>query len=133
MTQIRKINYWNDLQSELSELLVGTRVIHTDFTHGELVLDNGTRLSFDLDNSDCCSYIDLTGLATTDHIITAVFVEDDEDSDGYSEGEYQAWIRVLTDAGDAVKIASAHGDASNGYYLHGFALGVTVLVGDSDG
>ncbi len=116
------IDYDDDgYAARLSDQLVGNSV--TEATEDVLTLSNGTRLQFDKGNSDCCSWLDLKALRPTSNIITAVFVEDDESK---HSGEYRAWIRVVTEGGE-MNIAEAEGDASNGYYLHGFALGVKVL------
>lgn len=104
------------------DLLVGHRVIAT--SDDTLTLSDGTTLTFDRENDDCCSWIELERLTTTDHIITAATLDDNEDETG-GEGAYRAWLHVVTEAGE-LNIAEATGDASNGYYLHGFALGVTV-------
>lgn len=108
----------------LEEMLVGRRVVAASMTDATLTLDNGVVLTFERENDDCCSYIELTGLATTDHVITRAEFRDNEDETGY-EGSYHAWLYVMTEGGP-VNIAEADGDASNGYYLHGFALGVSV-------
>jgi hypothetical protein len=115
---------------ELEEVLVGHSI---DRVEGEdtLVLDNGVRLQFDRYNSSCCSSIDLVVLrATHSNVITKVTVADNEDETGY-EGPYKAWITVLTEA-EELNIAEADGNASNGYYLHGFALDVTVIPPKED-
>lgn len=104
------------------DALVGKSVISADKTTGLMLLSDGTRLRFDTSNQDCCSYINLTKLRTTDSVITAARVEDDD----RGVGPYRAWVHVVTEAGE-LNIAEAEGDASNGYYLHGFALDVTVL------
>jgi len=113
-----KIDYW-DLD-KLSEYLIGKSVVSAD--DERLTLSDGIRLRFDTSNSDCCSGIDLSHLWPCENIITAVEVCDNE-TDG--QGPYSAWIQVVTDAG-IKRIAEAEGDASNGYYLHGFALSVTI-------
>jgi hypothetical protein len=131
MRKPRKLNLSYDATPDrpaLSDLLIGQQVVAT--TTDTLTLSNGVRLQFDTYDSDCCSQIKLTKLATTDNIITAVTVDDNEDETGH-EGEYKAWIHVVTEAGE-LNIAEADGDASNGYYLHGFALGITVLESQSD-
>jgi hypothetical protein len=109
-------------EDEVLNTLVGHRVIEA--TDDTLILDNGTRLTFETSESSCCSFIELTKLATTDHVITSAKFDDNEDETG-GEGEYRAWLHVVTEAGE-LNIAEADGNASNGYYLHGFALGVTV-------
>lgn len=103
--------------------LIGKSI--TAATEDTLALSDGTRLRFDREESDCCSWIQLSSLSTTDSIITAAEFRDNEDETG-GEGAYKAWLHVVTEAGE-LNIAEAEGDASNGYYLHGFALGVTVL------
>jgi hypothetical protein len=107
------------------EHLTGKSVVFASLEAGVLVLSDGTRLVFDKENSDCCSGIDLTELATTENVITAAEFQDNEDETN-GEGEYLAWVRVVTESGE-LSIAEAVGDASNGYHLHGFALGVTVV------
>lgn len=106
------------------ELLVGQRVI--DATEDTLTLSDGTKLRFERTADDCCSWLKLQALATTDNIITAARYGDNEDEAfGEGEGEYRAWIHVITEAGE-LNIAEAEGDLGSGYYLHGFALHVTV-------
>ncbi len=122
MTKPRKFNQYDDGTSWLEDVLVGKSVVAA--TTDMLLLSDGTRLQFDTTDSDCCSYIDLTSLSTTNNIITAAEFRDNEDETG-REGAYKAWLHVITEAGE-LNIAEADGDASNGYYLHGFALGVTV-------
>lgn len=107
--------------TECVDLLVGHQVIDT--TETSLILDNGMQLRFDRSNSSCCSFVELGALSRTENVIIAAYVEDNEDETG-GEGEYRAWIRVLTEATE-LNVAEAEGNASNGYYLHGFALSVT--------
>jgi len=104
-------------------VLVGQRVVSA--TDDTLTLSDGTTVTFDTTNDDCCSWIELTRLTTTDHIITAARLEDNEDETG-GEGAYRAWLHVVTAEAGELNLAEANGDASNGYYLHGFALGVKV-------
>lgn len=111
----------------LEDVLVG-RSIDVVIEPDTLVLDNGVRLRFDRYNSSCCSYIELELVRATYSIITKVEVSDDEDeAEARNTSEYKAKITVLTEAGNYVDIAEAHGDFSNGYYLHGFALDVEVI------
>jgi hypothetical protein len=105
--------------------LLGKSVTFASLEAGVLVLSDGTRLVFDKENWSCCSQVDLTGLATTANVITAAELQDDED-EADPVGEYRAWVHVVTEAGE-LNLAEADGDASNGCYLHGFALGVTVV------
>lgn len=106
-----------------AEILVGHWIVET--TDDCLVLDDGTVLQFETSNDDCCSSIVLTALHNAGaKMITAAEVMDNEDATG-GEGEYRAWIHVVTEAGEFT-VAEADGNASNGYYLHGFALSVTV-------
>ncbi|HET6907848.1 MAG TPA: hypothetical protein VFH54_00790 [Mycobacteriales bacterium] len=114
--------YWLDDRPWLDRL-IGQRVVEA--SDDTLTLSNGVQLRFQKANDDCCSYIELGKLATTDNIITAASVGDNEGETG-GEGPYDAWVYVVTEAG-VLNIAEAHGDASNGYYLHGFALDVTVI------
>lgn len=111
---------------QLKEILVGHKVVSVCLETGQLLLDNGTVLEVQKEADYCCSYVELTGLFTTDNIITDVRIEDDEGDYDSHEGDYKAWIQVITEAGP-INIATADGDASNGYYLHGFALAVTVI------
>jgi hypothetical protein len=105
------------------EHLIGKAVVNA--TVDTLTLSDGTRLRFDREESDCCTWIGLRSLSTTDNIIMAAEFRDNEDETG-GEGAYRAWLHVVTEAGE-LNIAEAEGDAGNGYYLHGFALGVTAL------
>ena len=114
----------------LLDVLVGKSVVSADVETGTLVLSDGTRVEFDLTVNDCCSWVDLAALRTTPNVITAATLEDDEDETG-GEGPYRAWLRVVTEAGE-LNIAEADGDATNGYYLHGFALGVRILPLEED-
>lgn len=113
----------------LSEALVGHKVISAsiDNTVGTLGLDNGTTLLIDAYTYDCCSWQELTTLTTVNNVITAVRVEDNEYLTG-DEGPYKAWVTVVTEA-DEYRLAEADADASNGYYLHGWCLNVTVTKG----
>jgi len=106
------------------EHLVGKSVISADVDTGEMILSDGSKLIFDKDNDSCCSYIELTKLQTTDAMILSATEQDDEDEDG--EGPYKARVHVVTEAGE-LNLAEADGNAANGYYLHGFALGVEVI------
>lgn len=108
-------------EEEVVEILVGNSVVGT--TENTLTLLDGTVLEVERSNSDCCSYIELERLASSEGIITAAKFDDNE-TDG--TGAYKAWIYVLTEAGE-LNIAEADGDASNGYYLHGFALSVWMI------
>lgn len=105
------------------EHLVGKSVVSADVTTGEMVLSDGSKLIFDTSNYDCCSSIDLINLRTTDALILSA---EEQDTDS-GEGGYKAWVHVVTEAGN-LRIAEADGDASNGYYLHGFALNVKAVV-----
>jgi hypothetical protein len=108
--------------------LIGNAVINA--TEDTLTLSDGTRLRFDREASDCCTWMELRSLSTTDNVITAAEFRDNEDeTDG--EGAYRAWLHVVTEAGE-LSIAEAEGDAGNGCYLHGFALGVTVLPAEAE-
>lgn len=104
--------------------LIGKRVVSA--TLDTLTLSDGTSLQFERETSDCCSWLNLFSLSTTDNVITAAEFRDNENETG-GEGEYRAWLHVVTEAGE-LNIAEAEGDASNGYYLHGFALDITVVV-----
>lgn len=104
-------------------VLVGKSIVAANMTTGTLSLSDGTVLEFDKENSDCCSWIELAALATTANIITAAKVETTDDD----EGPYTAWVHVVTEAGE-LRVVEANADASNGYYLHGFALGVKVTT-----
>lgn len=111
-----------EAETAVVDALVGHKVVKaTDTT---LTLDDGTKLVFDLSAFDCCSSVELETLRTTDNIITHAYFADNEEETG-GEGSYHAWIHVVTEAGE-LDIAEADGNASNGYYLHGFALGVEI-------
>jgi hypothetical protein len=105
------------------EKLIGNAVVAA--TSDTLTLSDGTRLRFDVEEYDCCSSIYLRALSTTNNIITAAEFRDNEDETG-GGGPYRAWLHVVTEAGE-LAIAEAEGDATSGYYLHGFALGVTII------
>lgn len=103
--------------------LIGKTVVNA--TVDTLTLSDGTRLRFDREESNCCSWIELRSLSTMGNVTTGAEFRDNEDeTDG--EGAYRAWLHVVTEAGE-LNIAEAEGNTGNGYYLHGFALGVTVL------
>lgn len=108
------------------EHLVGKGIASADAKTGEMLLSDGSRLIFDTSNSDCCSYIELIELRTTDALILSAEEQDDDTG----EGGYNAWVHVVTEAGE-LNIAEAEGNASNGYYLHGFALSVKVMPADA--
>lgn len=108
---------------DAAQVLVGHWIVDT--TDDGLILDDGSVLQFETFNHECCSSIELTALHNAGaKMITAAEVMDNEDVTG-GEGEYRAWIHVVTEAGEFT-VAEADGNASNGYYLHGFALSVTV-------
>jgi len=81
-------NYYDE-HGDLTLLLVGHKVIGASIEDATLTLDNGTKIRFDRENSDCCSSIDLTALHTTDNIITSAEFRDNEDETG-GEGEYKS-------------------------------------------
>lgn len=118
--------YYEDDRSGLLTHLVGQSVTAADLDGGTLTLSDGTVVTFDKTNHDCCSSIELTALNVTGNVITAASFGDNEDKTG-GDGAYKAWLHVVTEAGE-LNIAEADGDASNGYYLHGFALDVTVTL-----
>lgn len=114
--------YWAD---DVLEHLVGQSVVEASMEDATLVLSNGVRITFNREEHDCCSSVSLRSLHTTDNIITAAELRDTEDETG-GEGPYEAWLYVVTADGKAASIAEVDGDASNGYYLHGFGLGGTI-------
>lgn len=125
--------YW-DIVGELRKHLIGKSIISANSEAATMTLSNGTILKFEQSASDCCSYFELSCLRGTDNnIITEVSeVEtytgyDWDDTPREGEGPYTAKIQVLTESG-IVDIAEGEGDASNGYYLHGFALRAEVFL-----
>lgn len=118
--------FYVDQIVDWDDALVGRSIVDADTEKARLTLDNGAVIEFDRENSDCCSYVELTCLRATNNVITKVEIKDNEDETG-GEGEYKAWMQVLTDSGEVIKIAEMDGNASNGYYLHGFALGVRLV------
>lgn len=117
----------NDYATKLADALVGRSITSADVNTGMLTLSDGSRVVIDTSNSECCSWLDLKALATTENIITAVEIGDDEDNPNAGPySAYKAWIKGVTAAG-VLNIAEAEGDYSNGYYLHGFALDVEVI------
>lgn len=125
MTEI-KIPSWD--REEILRLLVGRRVVSANTKNATLELDNGVKIVFEREADDCCSWVELSKLATCDNVITKAEFGDNEDETG-GEGPYHAYLYVVTEAGE-FNVAEAEGNASNGYYLHGFALGATVIVPD---
>jgi hypothetical protein len=111
------------------DFLLGQRIVAVDLEAGTLTLSNDNKVQIETTHYDCCSFIDLVRLATTDNVITAAGFGDDEDETG-GEGSYSAWIYVVTDDGAVIHVADAEGNASNGYYLHGFALSVELVPGE---
>lgn len=132
------------INSELDRL-IGTRIVQVDDTEHSIPSDygssgyerwmhlsDGTVLGVETGADDCCSYLDLKELVTTDHIITSWREEShypSPDWAGASEasGPYTSQIIVVTEDGQTSAIARADGDASNGYYLTGWALDVRVV------
>lgn len=110
--------------SEFAQTLVGKRIVSVETATGRMALSDGTTLVFETEATECCTYLALVALHTTESIIMAVAVDDDEDRD--ATGYYKAWIHVVTEAGE-LNIAEAEGDAGNGYYLHGWVLGVEII------
>lgn len=111
---------------KILEALVGRGVIAASMDTHTVTLDDGTHIKFDESNDDCCSWIELKSLVTTENVITAAEFRDNEDETG-GQGAYKAWLHVVTEAGE-LNLAEAEGDASNGYYLHGWALGAIITV-----
>lgn len=114
--------YYVDQIADWDEVLVGHKIVESDFEAGTITLDDGKVIKVQKNNDDCCSWVELTALRTTDHIITAVKVENTDDD----EGEYKAWMQVITEGGP-INVMEMDGNASNGYYLHGFALPVELV------
>jgi hypothetical protein len=119
------MKYVNVSSAPWVKALIGKSIVSTEMGEheGRLVLSDGTALVIQANMSDCCSYLNLTSLATTENIITAA---DIRDTDGGIE-EYSTWIHVVTEAGE-FKVAEADGDAGNGFYLHGWELDVEVVT-----
>lgn len=112
----------------LTRRLVGNSIVSADVSTGRLVLSDGTVLQVAASNDECCSFVNLTALRTVGNVITAVRLEDEDGAgESLASSPYRAWVSVLTDAGELVDVAEAAGDATSGYYLHGFALPVTVV------
>ena len=109
--------------SRPEDVFIGRRIVKAE--DNIVTLDNGVMVEFDTEESCCCSTIDLSKLCTVEHVITDVVYSDTEDQTG-GEGPYTAWMKGVTEAGEFI-IAEADGDASNGYYLHGFTLGFKIL------
>lgn len=105
--------------------LIGKTVINADVKTGEMLLSDGSKLIFDKHVDDSLAWIHLTDLHATEAMILSAKEEDDETGD--CEGEYRTWVHIVTESGVSMKLAEAEGDASNGYYLHGFALDVKVV------
>lgn len=114
--------------------LIGHRVVEASMEDGTLTLDNGVRLEFQKNVADCCSWVKLTALATTDNVITDARFRDDEQTEPGPPyfNSYRAWLHVITESGEIneVRIAEAEGHVGNGYYLHGFGLDVRVIHPD---
>ncbi len=109
-----------------AEHMVGKSIVRVEPDTGEMWLSDGTTLVFDKFNDECCTSIELVDMLAVPHMIMAAGVGDDETA---GMGEYKAWVWVLTQAGQ-FRVVEADGDAGNGYYLHGFALGVRVYGPD---
>lgn len=124
----------NGNEIDWSDLLVGRRVVSSDMNYDNLgapvlVLDDGTRIEIEPGDSDCCSWVSLDSLATTDHVITAaeyISGEAIKTDDGEEIGDYSFRIHVLTEGGEA-DIINGTGDTTSGYYLSGFDLDVNVI------
>lgn len=125
MSEVIRYDYYGD--KDWTEHLIGKSVVSADKESGTLTLSDGTIMAFDKSNSDCCSWIELMDMSAVGNIITAATIEDD--STGVNE--YKAWVHVVTRSGFETNIVEADGNASNGYYLDGFALGVTVTLPDA--
>lgn len=137
------IEYWDNPKVDLEAVLVGRKIVATEFTEvgrdAVLILDNGTRLRVDGNASDCCSWSNLVSVATCDNIITSVQIEETDEEVVHTGGKRRdgnpfTWtetlertrITVITDGGP-VEIINSITDPSSGYYLHGWSLDVTVL------
>jgi hypothetical protein len=104
--------------------LIGTEVIGSEWQKYYVILSlkDGRKLRIERTADDCCSWIELRNVNTRPGIITDAKFENTDDD----EGLYTAWIHVVTEDG-AYRLAEADADASSGYYLHGFALSVTLV------
>lgn len=121
--------------SNLEDVLIGRKIVGANLyppaeeirsyvdshtTGGEITLDDGTKVEF-RGVSDCCSAWDITYLATTDNIITAVEYEDDE-GEGESYDDEPTYFKIFVLSGDKrINIMECEGNAGNyPYYATGY-------------
>ena len=120
--------YYDATPKDLTEVLVGRRIVKVDSHSGTVVLDDGTELEFE-DVSDCCAWYSVTvepHIDYADNVITHVvildkpafkpFLADPEYEDVYT-------IRVLG-RDKAILDVNVEGDPTSGYYCTSFELNV---------
>ena len=100
-------------EDDLSDVLVGRRIIDADTRNFTLELDDGTVLEF-VSTADCCAFFDpdvLEWIDYDDNVITAVKqVETAADNDDYD-------ILILSASKQIAKLGVV-GSEGNGYYVH---------------
>lgn len=117
-----------------SSVLEGHAVVRASTEDGELELDDGTVIKFDLSESSCCAWFELGSLNVLPNVITKVDItEQYEDTRQSGVGPYKAQISVITEPGEFKYLAEGYGDATSGYYLNGFCLGLTIIPGSRHG
>ena len=120
--------------------LIGTKIVRVDDTkhcvpsgNGTsgyerwVHLSDGTVLGVEIGARECCSYLELKELSTVDNVIMSWRKESHYHEGTHGKGPYTSQIVVVTKDGQTSAIARAEGDASNGYYLTGWALDVRVV------
>lgn len=118
----------------LSSVLEGHAVVRASTEDGELELDDGTVIQFDRSESSCCAWFELDSLNVLPNVITKVDItEQYEDTRQSGVGPYKAQISVITEPGEFKYLAEGTGDATSGYYLNGFCLGLTIIPGSRHG
>lgn len=117
----------------LSSTLEGHAVVRASAEDGELELDDGTVIQFDRSESSCCAWFELDSLNVLPNVITKVDITEQYADGEEGRGPYKAQISVITEPGEFKYLAEGTGDATNGYYLNGFCLGLTIIPGSRHG
>lgn len=113
----------------LSSILEGHSVVRASPDDGELKLDDGTVIHFDLSDFEGYAWFELDSLNLVSNTITkATITEQYEDPQQSGVGRYDAQISVITETGESKYLAEGYGDAANGC-LDGFYLGLTIIPG----
>ena len=108
-------------EKQITELLLGRRIVEVDLKKGNLTLDDGTLLIIE-PNEGCggCNsgWYFLSDLQRVDNAITRV----DFDCRGGADGSSAAYKIFVYADNEQVNLLTVEGDDDNGYYGTGYSL-----------